>query len=157
MGELTLSLLPMVGMAAGGVSLWGVMQMGCFRTLFPMIFAGLSAFPAAADWPVGLWQSTPDRSGRVVHVRTKPCGAAICGRVERAKDRHGYDTPSRVVGRKMLLDMLEQEDGSYLGRIWEPERNKILVARMQVRGNAMHLQNCDRDNTCNDAVWMRVR
>lgn len=130
--------------------------MGYFRYLFPVIFAGMSAVPAAADWPVGLWQSAPDRSGRVVHVRTKPCGPAICGRVERAKDRDGYDTPSRVVGRKMLLDMLKQQDGTYLGRIWEPERNKMLTARMEVRGNALHLHNCDGD-TCRDAVWQRVR
>ena len=118
-----------------------------FISLFSLFFLAFAAAPVAADWPVGLWQSTPDQSGRVVHVRTKPCGAAICGRVERAKNRRGYDTPSRVIGRKMLLDMHQQTDGSYLGRIWEPERNRMLIARMKVRGNAMHLENCDGE-TC---------
>lgn len=130
--------------------------MSPFRRLCPVVFLISSAAPVFADWPVGLWQSTPDRSGRVVHVRTKPCGAAICGRVERAKDRFGYDTPSRIVGRRMLMDMHEQADGSYLGRLWEPDQNRILTARMRVQGNTMLFHNCD-DTRCEDVVWTRVR
>ena len=126
------------------------------KSLFSLIFALISGAPALADWPVGLWQSTPDRSGLVVHVRTKPCGSAICGRVERAKDRFGYDTPSSVVGRRMLLDMQAQPDGSYLGRVWEPQGNRILTARMQVTGNVMRFEHCD-GNSCRNVAWTRVR
>ncbi|MGJ8617379.1 MAG: DUF2147 domain-containing protein [Sulfitobacter sp.] len=111
---------------------------------------------ARADVPLGLWKSSPDATGLVVHVRTKPCGRALCGRIERAKDRRGYDTPSTAVGRKMLWDMTAQPDGSYAGKIWEPVKNRMLTARMQVEGNTMRLHNCD-DAACQDVVWTRLR
>lgn len=111
---------------------------------------------AQADVPLGLWKSAPDRSGLVVHVRTKPCGDALCGRVERTKDRRGYDTPSSFVGRKIVWDMVPQGDGSYSGRLWEPARNRMLDTRMQVQGNRMKLHACDGDS-CRDEVWTRLR
>jgi len=126
------------------------------KSLFSFIFVVSSAVPVLADWPVGLWQSAPDRAGLVVHVRTKPCGSAICGRGERAKDRFGYDRPSSVVGRRMLLDMLAQPDGSFVGLVWEPQRNRILNARMQVTGNVMRFENCD-GTACVREEWTRVR
>ncbi|MGC1497342.1 MAG: DUF2147 domain-containing protein [Sulfitobacter sp.] len=123
-----------------------------------VLIAGMAAAASAAraDVPLGLWKSNPDASGLVVHVRTKPCGPAVCGRIERAKDRRGYDTPSRAVGRKMLWDMTPQPDGSYQGKIWEPAANKMLVAKMQVQGNTMRLHNCD-NAVCRDVVWTRLR
>ncbi len=129
--------------------------MNLFRFLLPFILAA-TASPLLADVPVGLWQSTPDRAGLVVHVRTKPCGRAICGRIERAKDVRGYDTPSRVVGRKMLLDMQQQADGTYAGQIWEPQGNRMLTTRMQVLGNEMRLHHCD-GAACEDVIWKRLR
>ena len=115
-----------------------------------------AASVARADAPLGLWESTPDASGLVVHVRTKACGRAVCGRVERAKDRRGYDTPSNAVGRQMIRDMIAQPDGSYQGTIWEPASNRMLVAKMHVRGNQLQVQNCDGD-VCRDVVWNRLR
>lgn len=119
-------------------------------------FAMSLAAPVAADWPVGLWQSAPDRAGAFVHVRTKPCGPAICGKVERAKNRFGYDRPSTLVGRRMVLGMQPQPDGSYLGRLWEPEGNRMLTARMRVSGNEMRFENCE-GSACETRVWTRVR
>lgn len=124
--------------------------------LFSLVVLVVSTVPLRADVAVGLWQSQPDATGLVVHVRTKTCGSAICGRVERAKDRRGYDTPSSVVGRRMIMDMRAQSDGTYTGSIWEPQRNKLLAARMQVEGNVMRLENCD-DTACRKLVWHRVR
>lgn len=114
------------------------------------------ATPAAADWPVGLWQSTPDRTGAFVHVRTKPCGEGICGKVERAKNRLGYDRPSNLVGRRMVLGMQPQPDGTYLGRVWEPEGNRVLSARMRVEGDQMSFENCE-GGACRTVIWTRVR
>jgi uncharacterized protein (DUF2147 family) len=109
-----------------------------------------------ADVPLGLWEAVPDRRGVVVHVRTRTCGASLCGQIERAKDRRGYDTPSRAIGRRMLLDMKAQPDGSYQGQIWEPDRNRLLSARMKVEGNRMQLENCDGD-ACKTVTWRRLR
>ena len=68
----------------------------------------------------------------------------------------GYDRPSSVVGRRMLLDMEAQDDGSYFGRYWEPDRNQMLTARMQVTGNKMRFEKCD-GAVCEKVVWTRVR
>ena len=130
--------------------------MSKFTTFLVILCLSAGASLARADVPLGLWQSGPDATGTVVHVRTKPCGRALCGRVERAKDRRGYDTPSSAVGRKMLWDMMAQPDGTYEGKIWEPVGNRMLVARMQVQGNTMQLRNCDA-TACQDAVWTRLR
>ncbi|MFD2738947.1 DUF2147 domain-containing protein [Sulfitobacter aestuarii] len=104
----------------------------------------------------GVWKSTPDRNGLVVHVRTKPCGAALCGTVERAKDRRGYDKRSSAVGRKIIWDMKPASDGVYRGKLWERDRNRTLDARLSVEGNALRLQQCD-DNGCKDVIWTRLR
>jgi len=65
------------------------------------VAVSFSVCVANAEVPPGLWKSALDASGMVVHTRTKSCGAALCGRVERVKDRRGYDTPSRSVGQVM--------------------------------------------------------
>ncbi len=111
---------------------------------------------AQADVPLGLWKSPPDETGMVMHVRTKSCGTALCGRVERAKDRRGYDTPSSVVGRKMLLDLRLRPDGGYEGQVWKPARNQLVPVIMQVEGNKLHLRNCD-DAGCREDIWTRLR
>lgn len=126
------------------------------RKLAVTSFLTLIAPSAQADLPIGLWQSNPDPRGVVMHVRTKPCGPAICGRVERAKNLQGYDTPSQALGRAMLQRMELQEDGSYAGKIWEPVQNRLLSTRMRVQGNRMQLHNCDAQ-ACIDVVWTRVR
>ncbi|MCX7560909.1 DUF2147 domain-containing protein [Sulfitobacter sp. F26204] len=124
--------------------------------LFLFGFVLLPATWALAEVPIGLWEAKPDNRGVVVHVRTKPCGSAICGRIERAKDLRGYDTPSTDLGRRMLLNMRAEADGSYAGQLWEPIANKMLSARMRVHGNRMELSACDGAD-CADAVWNRLR
>ncbi|KIN64042.1 hypothetical protein Z946_2927 [Sulfitobacter noctilucicola] len=130
--------------------------MTLYKFIVPAVLAAGLCTPLHADVPLGLWESKPDRRGVVVHVRTKPCGQSICGRIERAKDRRGYDTPSNALGRRMLMDMQAQSDGSYSGKIWEPSRNRIISSLMRVQGNRMELHNCDGD-ACEDVVWTRLR
>jgi uncharacterized protein (DUF2147 family) len=111
---------------------------------------------ARADVPIGLWQSNPDARGIVFHVRTRSCGSAICGQVERVKDRRGYDTPSQVVGHRVLVDLMRDDDGTFTGLVWEPTSNRMLRARMTMTGNLMRFENCSED-TCRKATWRRVR
>jgi uncharacterized protein (DUF2147 family) len=124
--------------------------------LISSTFALFATNSAMADVPLGLWETSPDRSGLVFHVRTKPCGGSLCGQIERAKNRHGYDTPSTTVGRRLLWDMRAQDDGSYQGQIWEPAANRMLMAKMRVNGNRMQFQNCD-EALCEDIIWVRLR
>jgi uncharacterized protein (DUF2147 family) len=111
---------------------------------------------AHAETPVGLWQSPPDSSGIVLHVRTRPCGQGICGQVERVKNLRGYDAPSRAVGRVVLVDLVPSGDGSFSGQLREPYGDTAVQALMKVQGDVMQIHNCD-GNTCRDVVWRRVR
>lgn len=120
-----------------------------------LISAGFSA-PVFADVVEGVWKSPPDRNGLVVHVRAKSCGSALCGVVERAKDRRGYDKRSTAVGKRVFWDMRQQPDGSYVGTLLEPSATQRTTATMLVEGNAMRLQKCDAD-ICKELVWTRLR
>ncbi len=127
----------------------------------PFIFTCLASTfatmaQAQSDMPVGLWRSAPDDSGLVVHVRTRACGASLCGMVERAKDRRGYDTPSSVVGSKVMWDLKPQPDGSYAGQFREPVQGKAVPVNLKVQGNKLWLRGCDA-GACRDAVWTRLR
>ncbi|NNK16168.1 MAG: hypothetical protein HKP51_04600 [Sulfitobacter sp.] len=106
--------------------------------------------------PRGLWETEPDALGVVLHVRTRRCGRALCGRVERAKNRRGYDTPSNAVGDKVLWEMRPQPDGSFYGEYRGPLANRYLKSRVQVFGREMVLQACD-DESCRKLVWTRIR
>ncbi len=94
--------------------------------------------------------------GVVMHVRTRSCGGGICGQIERVKNRQGYDAPSRAVGRRVLVNLVPEGDGSFAGQVWEPSGNRMLRARMQVQGNIMRLENCS-DEDCRSEIWRRLR
>lgn len=111
---------------------------------------------ALADLPTGLWKSPPDSVGHVMHVRTRHCGPRLCGQVERMKDTRGFDTPSRAVGSKVLLDLSDQGDGSYVGKFWSADEGQLRTTRLRVRGNEMRLHNC-AGITCREDVWTRIR
>jgi uncharacterized protein (DUF2147 family) len=106
--------------------------------------------------PLGLWKSEPDRRGIVLNVRTKPCGRSMCGRVERVKDRRGYDTPSTMVGQKVLWDLKPQPDGSFLGKMVDSQGNWLSETRIEARSGKLHLRTCG-DDGCQDLVWKRLR
>lgn len=138
----------------------GVMDMRRVLNLAVLAMSGFiglgSLGTARADVPIGLWQSPPDARGLVMHVRTRACGGGICGQIERVKNRQGYDAPSRSVGRRMLVNLKPEADGSFAGQVWEPSGNRMLRAKMQVQGNLMRFQNCNGDE-CRSEVWRRVR
>ncbi|MGB3246516.1 MAG: DUF2147 domain-containing protein [Sulfitobacter sp.] len=119
-------------------------------------FVGAIAGPAQADAPLGLWQAAPDGRGLVVHVRTRPCGSSICGRVERAKNLRGYDTPSSAVGQQVLWDVNMQDDGSYLGQLWASDSGQRSVARLKPQGNQMQVETCVGSD-CKAEIWKRLR
>ncbi len=123
--------------------------------LLSAVLMGVSA-PVFADVAEGVWKSAPDINGLVVHVRAKPCGQALCGVVERAKDRRGYDKKSTAVGKRVFWDMVRQADGSYEGTLIEPSGYTRKQTTMLVDGNAMHLVKC-AENSCNEVVWTRLR
>ncbi len=126
------------------------------KSILYSAFCAIISIPAQADVVEGVWKSAPDINGLVVHVRAKPCGLAVCGVVERAKDRRGYDKRSSSVGRRVFWDMVQQPDGTYVGALLEPSATQIQQAKMRVDGNAMRLVKC-QDNACKEMIWTRLR
>ena len=116
----------------------------------------LAQAEGSVEVPRGLWETEPDSQGVILHVRTRRCGRALCGRVERAKNRRGYDTPSNAVGDKVLWELRPQPDGSFFGEYRGPMGNSFLDSRIEVRGRTMTLRACNGD-TCRTKVWNRIR
>ncbi len=127
-----------------------------------LLFCLFCATAAQADGegvvevPRGLWETEADPFGIVFHVRTKRCGRALCGRVERVKDRRGYDTPSNAVGAKVLWEMRPQPDGSFFGEYRGPQANRYLKSRAEIAGKKLRLKACN-DEGCDTRIWTLIR
>ena len=133
------------------------------RALITAVFASLVGSGQAlaqaegvVEVPRGLWETQADKKGVIFHVRTKRCGRALCGRVLRAKDRRGYDTPSDAVGNKVLWSLVPQPDGSFLGEYRDSSANIYDRSRVTVVGRELRLNACDAQG-CQQTIWYRIR
>lgn len=111
---------------------------------------------AEIEVPRGLWETEVDDRGVVFHVRTRRCGRNLCGRVERAKNRKGFDTPSNAVGNKVLWELRPQPDGSFFGEYRGPQARRYLQSRITEVGRELRLEACNEEG-CRDQVWRRLR
>lgn len=106
--------------------------------------------------PLGLWETEISPVGIRFHVRTKRCGRALCGRVERVKNRRGYDAPSNAVSSMVLLNLRPQPDGSFFGEVRGKSGETYPTSRVTLRGNALAVEACNADG-CAKEVWKRLR
>ncbi len=106
--------------------------------------------------PLGVWQTERDAAGVVLHVRTRNCGSALCGRVERAKNRGGYDAPSNAVGERVFWRLKSQADGSFLGKFQAGDGTEYKQTRVVMDGKALRLEACN-DDLCKTLLWKRIR
>lgn len=106
--------------------------------------------------PRGLWQTEPDMFGHVLHVRTRSCGRALCGRVERVKDRRGIDAPSNLVSQQVFWSMRQQADGAFFGEYRDRQANSFAQSRVEFSGRKLRLRACE-GTTCREAIWVRVK
>lgn len=109
-----------------------------------------------AEVPRGLWQAQANVQGVSFHVRTRRCGRALCGRVERVKNRRGFDAPSNAVGQMVLWELSPQADGSFMGEYRDGAGNAWMNTRVEVRGNALQLRICEGSD-CRGESWKRLR
>jgi hypothetical protein len=135
--------------------------MKIFRHCVVLVFLGLAAGVAAQEGgqtevPRGLWQTEPDSLGVFRLVRTRRCGSALCARVERAKNRAGYDAPSNAVGQKAFWAMRPQPDGSFYGEYRDARARRFLQSRVEVFGRKLRLRACDQ-TTCSETIWTLVQ
>lgn len=130
-----------------------------------LIGFGLAVFasgPLAAqeggrvEAPRGLWQTEPDILGDYLLVRTRGCGRNLCGRVERAKNRGGYDRPSDAVGQKVFWDMRPQAGDAFFGEYRNAEARSFDQTRVEVSGRTMRIRACDAQS-CEEQIWKLVK
>lgn len=131
------------------------------RGLGAALAFGLFAAHAVAagergEVPRGLWQTEPDMFGLVLHVRTRPCGRALCARVERVKDRRGIDAPSNLVSQQVFWSMRQLPDGAFFGEYLDREAVSFPQSRVEFSGRMLRLRACI-NNTCSESHWTRVK
>lgn len=111
---------------------------------------------ASAVEPVlGTWVSPPDRKGQTGYVVVRDCGAAYCGRLERAFGPDGAEIVTKAVGQMVLRDMAPVAAGDYQGHVYLPLLDKLVEARVQVTGDQLSVRGC-AGPICNSQVWRRV-
>ncbi|PJE31031.1 Uncharacterized conserved protein, DUF2147 family [Pseudooceanicola antarcticus] len=116
----------------------------------------LMAAPAmAAETVLGTWASPPDRKGQTGYVVIRNCGAAYCGRLERAFSPQGEPIVTRAVGKMLLRDMEQVNPNAYEGRVYVPLIDKVVDAEVQVQGDELSVRGC-AGLICNSQVWKRV-
>jgi hypothetical protein len=131
------------------------------RYIAALLLVGLASGIAAQEGgqgevPRGVWQTEPDSLGVVLLVRTRACGSALCARVQRAKNRAGYDAPSDAVGQKVFWAMKPQPDGSFFGEYRDARAQRFLQSRVEVFGRKLRLRACDK-TACRETTWKLVR
>ncbi|GHF72575.1 DUF2147 domain-containing protein [Seohaeicola zhoushanensis] len=111
---------------------------------------------AWADPVEGIWQTEPD-AGSYAHVEMGPCGAAICGTfLKTFKDGGEYQSPN--LGKKVVIDMVPNGDGSYAGQVWRPSNDKVYTGKMQLSGNSLAMSGCVMGGLiCSKQTWTRVK
>lgn len=123
-----------------------------------MLLAGLalSAGAAAADPAEGMWKTEVD-DGSYAYVAMKPCGANVCGTINRTFNASGeYQSPN--LGKTLVIDMAPQGGGKYAGKVWRPSNDKIYIGKMQVNGNSLALSGCVAGGLlCSKQTWSRVQ
>ncbi len=110
----------------------------------------------AADPAVGLWKTQPD-DGAYAYVKIDPCGAAVCGKIQRTfKGADEYN--SENIGKTLVIDMKPDGQGNYAGQVWRPSNQKIYTGKMSVSGNTLNLSGCVAGGLlCSKQTWSRLQ
>ena len=118
-----------------------------------MLFGATTAY---ADPVEGVWQTQED-DGAYAHVTIAPCGAAFCGVISKAfKGGSEYASPN--LGKKIVIDMVPQGDGTYDGKVWRPSNDKIYIGGIELNGDSMKLAGCVAGGLiCKKQTWSRVK
>jgi uncharacterized protein (DUF2147 family) len=110
----------------------------------------------AADPAVGTWQTEVD-DGAYAHIKMVPCGADICGTIDRTFNSSG-EYQSENIGKMLVRNMTPAGDGSYKGQVWRPSNNKVYTGKMSVSGDRLALSGCVAGGLiCSKQTWVRVK
>jgi uncharacterized protein (DUF2147 family) len=115
-----------------------------------------AAQPTAA--PIeGRWRSPGGNS----IIAVAPCGGALCGTVDWASERAKQDaakTTDQLIGTQILTDVDPDGDGRWLGRLFIPDRNMRVTAKIQLAGpGKLRVSGCLAGKAlCKSTIWTRV-
>jgi uncharacterized protein (DUF2147 family) len=117
--------------------------------------AALALQAPAPDQSIeGIWRSPGGNS----IMKIAPCGAGPCGTVAWASDRAKKDsskTTPQLVGTQLVTDLQQRPDGSWLGKLFIPDRNMRVTTKIQRVGPAqLKVSGCAAGKSlCKAAVW----
>jgi uncharacterized protein (DUF2147 family) len=121
------------------------------------LIAALAAQTPAASDPnsiEGTWRSPGGNS----IMKIAACGDAPCGTVAWASDKAKKDSARaapNLVGTQLLTNVEQRPDGSWLGKLFIPDKNMRVTAKIQ-RRNATQLKvsGCAMGKSmCKAAIW----
>ena len=118
------------------------------------LIAGL-ALQAAQDSSIdGTWRSPGGNS----IIKIAPCGSAPCGTVAWATDKAKKDSTKgtpQLVGTPLLTNLKQRKDGSWIGKLFIPDKNMRVTAKIQrVAPNQLKVSGCAAGKAlCKAAVW----
>ncbi|MEL7254905.1 MAG: DUF2147 domain-containing protein [Pseudomonadota bacterium] len=127
-----------------------------FAAALALMFSTGAGF---ADPAAGLWRSEPSETGSVLHVRVTPCGADVCGVIQKAVDKNGQTVANyEHQGKTMIWGMKPKGNGAYDGgRIWAADTEKTYKSKMQLlSANQMKVEGCII-GICRGQTWVRLK
>lgn len=122
-----------------------------------MMIAALFALAAASVPIEGAWKSPGGNS----IIAIAPCGAHWCGTVAWASAKAKQDarkTTTQLVGTRLLTQLRQRRDGSWIGRIFIPDRNMHLTAKIRLQSpRQLKVSGCAAGKAmCKSTLWTRV-
>lgn len=102
----------------------------------------------------GIWRSPGGNS----IMKVGPCGDAPCGTVAWATDsakKASSKTTNQLVGTPLLTNLEQRKDGSWLGKLFIPDKNMRVTAKIQrVAPDQLKVSGCAAGKAlCKAAIW----
>jgi uncharacterized protein (DUF2147 family) len=102
----------------------------------------------------GIWRSPGGNS----IIKIASCGDSPCGTVVWATDKAKKDSTKgapQLVGTPLLTNLQQRKDGSWLGKLFIPDKNMRVTAKIQRLGpNQLKVSGCAAGKAlCRAATW----
>lgn len=121
---------------------------------FLLLAALFAAVPGSLE---GRWVN-PAQS---VIMIIQPCGETFCGTVDWASEEAKEDSrkgTDQLVGAQLLSNVRQREDGRWDGRLFIPDVNRRVHAKIQLLDEAhLKVSGCALGRSlCKSQVWVRI-
>ena len=105
----------------------------------------------------GFWRSPGGNS----IMKIAQCGDSPCGTVAWASDKAKKDaskTTNQLVGSQLLTGLQQRKDGSWVGKLFIPDKNMRATAKIQLVGDQqLRVSGCLAGKAlCHSDLWTRT-